>query len=218
MWNIYCFKCIQKWMSDNPRGYNCTLKCKNSALRDISIIEKKIIDKINLKCKHKGCGQFINYNNYVSHVYNCKFRLYHCNNNPCKKEGFLDELKEHSKKCIYRICKCPYCNEKLIYNNFQAHCDKDCPQVDVTCIFCNAKMKRVDYLKFHKTEDANCLKMIITEKNEKLIEYETLFKKMKTKINEQRKIIEENKNTMEEQQNEISKLKNLSNILKKKNE
>jgi hypothetical protein len=77
-------------------------------------------------------------------------------------------------------------------------------------------MKRVDYLKFHRTEDANCLKMILKDKNEKLIEYETLFKKMKTEIKEQRKIIEENENTMKEQQNEISKFKNLSNILQKK--
>jgi len=88
--------------------------------------------------------------------------------------------------------------------------------MDVTCIFCDAKMKRVDYLNSHKTEDANCLKMIIREKNEQLFEYETLFKKKNTKINEQRKIIEENEITIREQQDEISKLKNLSNILQKK--
>ena len=39
--NIYCFNCIQKWIRDNPNGYKCSLKCKNSALRDLSIIEKK---------------------------------------------------------------------------------------------------------------------------------------------------------------------------------
>lgn len=92
--------------------------------------------------------------------------------------------------------------------------DKDCPQVDETCIFCDAKMKRVDYLKFHKIEDAYCLKMILKDKNEKLIEYDNLLKKWKLK----RKIIEEKENTMKEQKNEISKLKNLSNILQKKNE
>ena len=174
---IYCFDCIQKWTRDNPNGYNCTLKCKNSALRYISTIEKKSIDRINLKYKHKGCGQFINYNNYVSHFENCKFRLYHCNNKHCKKEGFFDELKEHSNNCKYRIYFCNLCNKKLIYNNARAHWDQDCPQVDVTCIFCDAKMKRVDYLKSHKTKDANCLKMILKDKNEKLIEYDNLLKK-----------------------------------------
>ena len=167
---------------------------------------------------HKGCEKFINYNDYSSHLYSCKFRLYHCNNKPCKKEGFLDELKEHSKKCNYRIYFCYLCNEKLIYKNFQAHLDKDCPQADLTCIFCDAIMKRVDYLKSHKTEDANCLKMIIKEKNKKLNEYDNLFGKMKTKLKEQRKIIEDNENIMKRQQNEITKLKNLSTILKEKNE
>jgi hypothetical protein len=216
--SIYCFDCIQKWIRDNPNGYNCTLKCKNSTLRNISTIEKKSIDRINLKCKHKGCGQFINYTDYVSHFENCKFRLYHCNNKHCKKEGFFDELKEHSKNCNYRTCFCSLCNEKLIYNNVRAHWDQDCPQVYVSCIFCDAEMKRVDYLKYHKAEDANCLKIILKDKNEKLIEYDNLLKKMKTKIREQRKIIEENENTMKEQQNEISKLQNYSNILQKKNE
>lgn len=60
-------------------------------------------------------------------------------------------------------------------------------KIDVTYIFCNAKIKRVDYLKSYKTEDANCLKMIIREKNEKLFEYEALLKKKNNKIEEQRK-------------------------------
>lgn len=124
--NIYCFDYIQKWIRDNPQRYKCTLKCKNSALRDISIIEKKSIDRIKLKCKHRGCGQFINYNNYESHLFNCKFWLYHCNNKPCKKEGFLDELKDHSYKWIYRLCTCNLCNKNVIYNNARAHWDQDC--------------------------------------------------------------------------------------------
>ncbi len=48
--SIYCYECIQKWISNNPHGYNCTLKCKNSSIRDISTIEKKIKDRIKLKC------------------------------------------------------------------------------------------------------------------------------------------------------------------------
>ena len=61
-------------------------------------------------------SKFIKYNDYKNHLEKCKFRIYHCDNKPCNKEGVLSFIKEHSKICRYRMVPCNLCNMTYRYN------------------------------------------------------------------------------------------------------
>ena len=216
--NHFCRECIQKFIVSCNYRYQCPLKCRNNRFREMTRTEKKFIDTIQLRCKHKGCNQFINYTSYKNHLENCNYRLYHCKNNSCKVEGYYMQMKKHSKECIYRICYCNLCGAQLIFNKLDKHINKDCPGQTVECPFCNIQMKRGEYKSNHESKDASCLKQLINIKNNKLNEYEKEFKRLKQINSELNKTIEEYKNTFNEQRNEIKNLQESKNILIKNNE
>ena len=215
--NTYCNECIQKFLNSRNYQYTCPLKCSNARIRDLGIKEKKYINKIKLRCKYNGCNQFICYTDYKNHLEKCKYRIYHCDNKPCKKEGYYNQMEEHAKNCKYRIVRCKLCNQTFKSIDTDSHFDH-CPQTKVKCIFCNLEMKRIDYLNNHKTEDANCLKRLIKSQNNKLNEYEAEIKRLKKILNERNVTIGEYKNLFEEQDKKIDELKNVKNILIRKNE
>lgn len=204
-------------MRECDNRYNCICKCSNANLRDLNLIDKKYINKIRLKCKHNGCNQFINYTDFKNHLENCKYRLYHCDNNPCEKQGFLEQMEKHSKVCKYKKVYCKKCLMIFKYIDKDEHLNKYCPQKKVNCPFCNIEMKRVDYLNHHQSTDANCLKKLIQIKNNKLNEYETEIKRLNTIINNLNITVEDNKNLIKEQNNEIDEFKKSKNILIKEN-
>ena len=216
--NSYCSKCIQDCLNNCNYRYICPLKCGNSNFRDLNLKEKKYINKIKLRCKHNGCNQFIYYTDYKEHLEKCQFRIYHCDNNPCTKQGYYRQMEEHSKRCKYRIVRCKECNQKFKYIDAKTHIEQVCPQRKVNCPFCNLEMKMCDYLNKHKTDDANCLKKLIKEKNKKLNEYEAEIKRLKNLINERNITIGEYKTLADEQDKEIDKLKNTTKVLIRKNE
>lgn len=216
--SVFCNECIQKFIQNCNYRYKCILKCKNTTLRSLNGSDKKHINKIKLKCIHNGCGQFISYTDYKNHIEKCQYRLYHCDNKPCKEQGYYHQMEKHSEKCKYRVVSCKGCKMEFKYIDKDNHFAQDCPLVEVKCNFCGISIKRVDYLNSHKSKDADCLKKLIKIKNDKLNEYEEEFKRLKKLNNEYKKIINENKILIKEQKNEINDLKNSKNILIKKNE
>ena len=209
----FCNECIQKFMRDCNNKYSCIYKCRNANLRDMKLYEKKYINKIKLKCKHNGCNKFIDYTDYKNHLEKCEYRIYHCNNNPCKQQDFLEQMEKHSKVCKYQMVYCKKCKMEFKYIDKDEHFDKYCPQQEVNCPFCNIEIKRVDYLNHHQSKDANCLKKIINIKNNKLNEYEAEIKRLNTIINNLNVTLQDNKNLIKKQNDEIDELKKAKNSL-----
>lgn len=187
-----CSKCIKSYYQNKNQGYPCVYKCGGTGYRKITNAEKEFIDFIKLKCKHKGCFQFINYTDYKDHLLKCKYRIYHCNNNPCNVEGYLHIMETHAKKCEFREIECEKCKKKIKFNTKEAHIDQDCPEAMVSCIFCSKKMKRIDYIQNHQSKDANCLKRIVDNYSKKINEYDEKLKRKTEKIKSLNKTIKEN--------------------------
>ena len=173
--HAFCNECIKKFIQSQNK-YKCIYKCANSNIREMNRMDKSYIDNIKLRCQHKGCNQFIKFTEYKDHLEKCKFRLYHCKNNPCKVEGILSVIKEHSKSCAYRIVSCYKCNMTYRINDSNNH-TKVCPQQPVKCDFCDKIMVRNEFLTIHRSDNANCLK--------------TEFNKIKNENDELKKIVEE---------------------------
>jgi len=209
----FCNECIQQFMRECNNKYSCIYKCRNTNLRDMKLYEKKFINKIKLKCKHDGCNKFINYTDYKNHLENCLYRLYHCDNNPCIQQGFLEQMEKHSRDCKYRIVFCKECKMKFKYIDKDDHFDNICPQQKVNCPFCDIEIKRVDYLNHHQSKDANCLKKIINIKNNKLNEYEAEIKRLNNIICDLNVTLQDNKNLIKKQNDEIDELKKVKNSL-----
>ncbi len=216
--NHFCRECIQKFIVSYNYRYQCPLKCRDNKFRQMTRTEKKYIDTIQLRCKHIGCNQFINYTSYKNHLENCKYRLYHCKNNPCKMEGYYEQMKKHSHECIYRICYCKLCGAEVIFNKSKEHFGNECPQQLVKCPFCNIEMKRADYKAKHQSNNASCLKDLIKIKDNKLNEYENEFKRLKKINSEQSKTIKEYEYALKEQNQKIKTLHEVKSLLIKKNE
>ena len=196
--NPFCNECIQKFM-EGQNKYKCINKCQNANIRELNRMEKNYIDNINLRCSHKECTKFIKYNDYKNHLEKYKFRIYHCDNKPCNKEGVLSFIKEHSKICRYRMVPCNLCNMTYRYNNLDNHL-KECPQQPVQCVYCDKIMIRNDFQTIHHSENAKCLKKE--------------FNKIKNECEESKKLVKELEKKMEEKDNIINKQKVEINMLR----
>ena len=193
---IFCRSCRLKYGENKI----CPFKCDSYTFREITRNERDYLNKINLKCSNPNCSEYISYFNYKNHLEKCKFRKYHCKNEPCKAEGYLKEMIEHSKICKYRRIVCPKCRLKVKYCEKQIHPNQQCPETIVECKNCGVKMKRGIYLKEHNN-NANCLKT----------QMENLLKTIDKKNNE----ITELKNTIKELEKKNKKNEIENNNLKK---
>ena len=186
---IFCRSCRLKYGENKI----CPFKCDSYTFREITRNERDFLNKINLKCSNPGCSEYVPYFSYKNHLEKCKFRKYHCKNDPCQTEGYLNEIIEHSKICKYRRIICHKCRLKVKYCEMKIHPNEQCPETIVKCKYCGLKMKRGIYQKEHSSKNnsnPNCLK----------IQMENLLK------------------TINKKDNEITDLKNRIKDLEKKNE
>ena len=215
-----CRECLTEYF--NKRNQNqdiqCINRCGGTSYRKMTLKEKEFIDFIKLKCRHNGCMEFINYSDYKEHLEKCKFRIYHCDNPHCRKEGYLSQLEEHAKKCKYRPIECEKCKKKIISKDKEEHLNQDCPETIVKCIFCNLKMKRSEYLNKHQSKDALCLKNILEACKKKLAENEEEIKTKNIKINSLKNSIKDCEKKIKEKDIEIQSLIRSKGIIQKKNE
>ena len=197
--NVFCRICRINYGKFNK----CPYRCDCTGFREITRNELTFLDKISLKCPYEGCSKYVNYSNYKSHLEKCEFRLYHCKNEPCKEEGYLKNMIDHSKICIYRMIVCNKCKQEVKFCEERNHRKQICPEKIIKCNLCGCEMKREIYLKEHKSdnnENVNCLKMQIkklTDVNTKQINYLTCENsKIKGNLNEikERNIVLEKEN------------------------
>lgn len=214
-----CRKClVEYYKSQNQNQQSqCFNKCGGNSYRKITFKEKEFIDYIKLRCKHNGCFQFISYTDYDQHLEKCKYRVYHCDNLPCKEEGLLPQMEEHAKRCIYRPIECEKCKKKILYNNKENHLNQECPETMVKCIFCEKKMKRIDYIKKHVTNDASCLKKELDLCQKKINELETDLKQQINQVKKLKNDIKDNEKKLTEKDKEIDELKDSRKKLRQRN-
>ena len=206
----YCRSCINNY----GKNKHCTYGCSNDGYREITRNEKNFLDKIKIKCTNVGCSKYIQYSDYVKHLEECNLRKYHCKNQPCKEEGYINEMINHSKICPFRLIECSKCKQNIKYCDIKSHKLEKCPEIMTKCTLCGTTMKRSIYLKEHKSENnenVKCLKLQV----------ERWQKNYNDDINNKNKEINELKNTMKqmeikekEDQCEINKLKKMLNDIK----
>ena len=184
---VFCSSCDKPFCRSCRFEYGenrkCPFKCDTSNLREITRNEKDYLNKIRIKCTNNGCSKYIKYFDYKTHLENCELRKYHCKNDPCKEEGFINDMINHPPICPYRKVVCTRCKGKVKFSDFDMHKSCLCPENIIKCKYCNSSMKRGTYLKEHQSknnDNPNCLKKQI--ENLKRI-YEVKLKEKNNLIN-----------------------------------
>ena len=218
-----CEDCITvHYNSKNIEKFPCVMKCKSIGYRKSTYKENEFMDFIKAKCINQGCSQFINYSDYQNHLSKCIYSISHCSNKNCNYEGYLFQMGSHAKQCEYRKIECDKCKKIIIFNSKENHIMNDCPETIISCIFCNQKMKRIDYINSHKSKNANCLKLKVENYSKKLKDNKIELNAQKDEIENLKKSVEELTKKVKEyelklkkQRDEIESLKQ-NNIGKKK--
>ena len=184
---------------------------------------RKFLNRIRIKCIHPQCKERIDYFNYLSHIQNCSFRLYHCDNEGCNFHDTLDNIKIHSNECKFRIINCKYCQEKIKEYNFETHVNNSCSQL-INCPRCKMSMTRGFYNSYHKSdtnENVICLQNqlkkqndLVTEMKNKEVELNKIIKLLKENIKKERLEKKSLQNELSEWQNSIKNV--YDNLILKK--
>ena len=202
----YCRGCIIKY----GKNKSCPYGCDNDFYREITRNEKNFLNKIKLKCTNVGCGKYIEYSNYVTHLEQCNLRKYHCKNQSCKEEGYINDMINHSRKCPFRLVECLKCKQNIKFCDIKTHKQEQCPEIMIKCNLCGTTMKREIYLKEHKSENnenVKCLKLQVerwsknynedlTNKNREITELKNMMKEMEKKQREDEREISNLKRTL----------------------
>ena len=214
---VYCRNCLAEYSQKNFNNQqpSCSNKCGSKIFNDPPKMFKDILNNIEIQCIYEGCYKYIKYLDYKKHLEKCENRKYHCNNNQCKKEGTLDEMESHSKKCIYRKIKCKYCKNAIIFNNKENHLKEVCPEYFVKCKYCEIDIKRKD-LERHITNDGACLKQIRISLENKIKELGILNSEIMKQVASLQSSIKDYENKLKEKNSEIGELKESKKKLEKK--
>ena len=214
---VYCRNCLAEYSQKNFNNQqpSCPTKCGSKIFTGPPKLFIDVLNNIKIKCVYEGCYKDIEYLDFKTHLEKCKYRKYHCNNNPCKKEGLLNEMEAHSKKCIYREIKCKYCKNAIIKSNKENHLKEECPEYFVKCKYCEIDMKRKDYQR-HITDDGACLKKIRVSLENRIKELEKLDSERMNQVAILQSSIKDYENKLKEKNSEINELKKSKKKLEKK--
>ena len=153
----FCRSCIAKYGNSKI----CPFKCEINSFREMTRNEKNYLNKIKIKCTNVGCSKYFQYLDYKNHLEKCSLRKYHCVNYPCKEEGYIKNMINHTKICPHRVVECTKCKQNVKFCEMKIHQQEFCPEITVKCKFCKCPMKRGVYLKEHlseNNENSKCLK------------------------------------------------------------
>ena len=176
--SIFCKKCLYEYTLYSK---HCPNRCDIN-YRPVNRILKKLINAVKVPCifYHKGCKEILNYESYYSHLKNCNFSPYMCNQ--CYLVDVKENVENHCKICKKKKLKdfsnnnrkrfvCKYCNIEIIsfeekqfwYDEFKINKyvrkflihEYLCNEQIVFCNFCEKDFRLYDFMKH--TENNVCL-------------------------------------------------------------
>ena len=176
--SIFCKKCLYEYTLYSK---HCPNRCDIN-YRPVNRILKNLINAVKVPCifYHKGCKEILNYESYYSHLKNCNFSPYMCNQ--CYLVDVKENVENHCKICKKKKLKdfsnnnrkrfvCKYCNIEIIsfeekqfwYDEFKINKyvrkflihEYLCNEQIVFCNFCEKDFRLYDFMKH--TENNVCL-------------------------------------------------------------
>jgi len=185
--SLFCKYCIDQSIS---KANNSCPVCRHTPFQTTqSKTIRKIIDKYKLKCPNIPDAN-PEYADFISHQEKCQFRKYHCKNQSCKEEGYINDMINHTKKCPFRLVECTKCKQNIKFCDIKNHQQEQCPEITIKCKLCGTSMKRGVFLKEHKSDNndnVKCLKLQVEkwaktyndDLNNKILEVNELKNKLK---------------------------------------
>ena len=206
----FCRLCIAKYGNSKI----CPFKCEINSFREMTRNEKSYLNKIKIKCTNVGCSKYIQYLDYKNHLEKCSLRKYHCVNYPCKEEGYIKNMINHTKICPHRVVECTKCKQNVKFCEMKIHQQEFCPEITVKCKFCKCPMKRGVYLKEHlseNNENSKCLKAQVERWAQM---YNDDINTKNNEINDLKNKVKEMEKRQKMMENENTKLKKNSDEMK----
>ena len=136
----FCQDCIDLFIQSNHK--ECPICRQNFEYKTNDKIKDEL-SKISFQCiyNNEGCHKILPYNNYLKHIYICKFSnyLHICNVQKfnykkrnfesCGFKGNIHQMEEHFKKCALFKYKCNFCNKNVLRINLKEHMEKECKKI-----------------------------------------------------------------------------------------
>ncbi|CAB4064312.1 unnamed protein product [Lepeophtheirus salmonis] len=94
--HVHCQTCKKK--------LSACKSCKQTFLQpEASVLIEKILNLVSIKCRHKGCSDFLFLDKKLGHENFCPMRLLNCRNTDKGCDGVFTakEMSRHHKTCKY---------------------------------------------------------------------------------------------------------------------
>ena len=107
----------------------CWMPLVKERMRKFRIL-RTLIENSKMECEYKqeGClwkGKVKHYHSF--HYERCRFGKFGCHYVNCQFEGHFQAVKDHMETCRHQILDCEWCEEAMIYDEFNDHVASCCP-------------------------------------------------------------------------------------------
>ena len=124
----FCRNCITEHLKHSQ---NCPT-CKDPLTVETLVRPQRFLAntlsnlKISCENSERGCRAVVELGSLITHVASCEFNPVPCSNDQCDEIISRRDKEVHeSKVCDFRLVKCDYCSETVVYKNLMQH---TCPQ------------------------------------------------------------------------------------------
>eukprot|EP01062_Namystynia_karyoxenos_P021033 TRINITY_DN17979_c0_g1_i1.p1 TRINITY_DN17979_c0_g1~~TRINITY_DN17979_c0_g1_i1.p1 ORF type:complete len:416 (+),score=101.60 TRINITY_DN17979_c0_g1_i1:92-1339(+) len=139
--------CIKQWLAQGKR--ECPV-CRQSLpvdgkpFKPVQAFVRSTINRAEVQCPQK-CGTRLPFEQLRTHITAaCKHTKFVCANQGCGAHGSREHLALHVPKCPHKPVPCSLCKEMVSPGNLQVHVETACPQRQVDCKRCHARITACD--------------------------------------------------------------------------
>jgi len=164
---IYCKECLNNNINKIKK---CNINCERFEKKELSILLKKLLSKIKLRCffYESGCEEIILFKNFINHIKNCEYSEYICSNcqffgnkRQCiihyltKESLIIKDNKKNNNDNKNEIINCEFCKERIPFNSYLEHKNLYCSEIVEECSECKIHYKRTKLINHSKIECLN---------------------------------------------------------------
>ena len=146
---VFCSACLEKRCKPLHPCPSCKQLFGSNCVRDYRTDNE--VKKLKAKCINKGCPWKGVVRDADSHLKSCDYRTVSCDYG-CDQVIQKRQLETHLKRCPRRTYQCSHCKEEGEHHHMTGPGHLNiCPDVKITCRFCNNKVKRLT-IEYHERE------------------------------------------------------------------
>ena len=127
----FCRNCITEHLKNSPKCPTCNDPLTVETLAKPQRFLANTLSCLKISCDNseRGCREVVELGSLATHVASCGFSPMPCSNDQCKEIISRRDKEIHENKvCDFRLVKCDYCGQMVLYKNFMQYTMRNTPQ------------------------------------------------------------------------------------------